>query len=499
LIGALNEAQFGGFNDWRMPTLKELFSLVHCGGLETGAVDAEAFPNMFPSNYWSSTPDVSDPEHAWYAGFSVGTATENVKSLQRYAVAVRSGQTDPVAALVQNGDGTITDPNTGLKWQEATTPDDYAWEQALAYVAQTRVGGYADWRLPDLQELFSLIDHARVDPAIDALLAAKTFPGWHWTSTTNPFAPDRAYVVSFMDGSAGTYKKTNPYRVRAVGSPADRRSRPVRCSRLPRFWGCDVGANGPVRTFTMTNTGGGSLVLGALRLSGACPSDFALQNDGCSGRSLSASAYCTVEVLFKPESEGQKNASLAVPWGGLEAVKGLTGRGVAASVLPGDVNGDGHVDLADLIAVFQVVVGKNPVGLHLDADVDDDGKLGCRRRTTFWACWPRRRHGGTVADRSHVVPAGGMSLVAGPLLIDIPEGAFDEPTTLKSIRAWRIQGSTTIFSVASGPPFVSYLPARPEDPSHSPSPSIKPVSRATRQACASVPSRRSGCRRPMPS
>ncbi len=47
-----------------------------------------------------------------------------------------------------------------------------------------------------------------------------------------------------------------------------------------------------------------------------------------------------------------------------------------AGVRPGDVNGDGRIDLADAILALQVLAGLNPDGIHLSADVDGDGKIG---------------------------------------------------------------------------------------------------------------------------
>ncbi len=59
-------------------------------------------------------------------------------------------------SFTDNGDGTITDNNTGLIWQK--TPDDgtFSWDEAGEYCEDLELAGYDDWRLPTAKELFSL-------------------------------------------------------------------------------------------------------------------------------------------------------------------------------------------------------------------------------------------------------------------------------------------------------------------------------------------------------
>ncbi len=63
------------------------------------------------------------------------------------------------AAYQDNGDGTVTDLNTGLMWVQA--PDysqRWTFDECLAYADSMTVGGYSDWRLPTIKELYSLTD-----------------------------------------------------------------------------------------------------------------------------------------------------------------------------------------------------------------------------------------------------------------------------------------------------------------------------------------------------
>jgi hypothetical protein len=56
-----------------------------------------------------------------------------------------------------NGNGTISDLNTRLMWVRARGAK-VTWDQAVADAAKCRVGGYSDWRMPTIKELYSLID-----------------------------------------------------------------------------------------------------------------------------------------------------------------------------------------------------------------------------------------------------------------------------------------------------------------------------------------------------
>ena len=57
-----------------------------------------------------------------------------------------------------NDEGTITDLNTGLIWQQFLFEDKYSYENAIALADTFSLSGFADWRLPSIKELYSLID-----------------------------------------------------------------------------------------------------------------------------------------------------------------------------------------------------------------------------------------------------------------------------------------------------------------------------------------------------
>lgn len=76
-------------------------------------------------------------------------------------------------SYTDNGNGTITDNVTGLMWEKITNPTGCPfsdWAGAFARIATlnaTNFAGYNDWRLPNVNELQSLIDYGRQQPSID--------------------------------------------------------------------------------------------------------------------------------------------------------------------------------------------------------------------------------------------------------------------------------------------------------------------------------------------
>ncbi len=90
-IARLNTASFGGFSDWRLPTVEELSFIVDNGRYDP-AVNPAYFPNTRPSFYWSATPDAVSTNSAWCMAFGNGRGYSGYKSSGYNVRAVRGGQ-----------------------------------------------------------------------------------------------------------------------------------------------------------------------------------------------------------------------------------------------------------------------------------------------------------------------------------------------------------------------------------------------------------------------
>jgi hypothetical protein len=173
-----------------------------------------------------------------------------------------SGKATKVAIACRygdNGDGTVTDYDTGLQWEQkdnldgspnfadphdadnyytwsssGTDPDGTVFTDFLAElndcvdngtVPPTGVtGGFADhcdWRLPTIMELLTIVDLSAPgcgsgSPCIDATALGPTVASAYWASTTFANSPDGAWVVFFGSGNDGGGSKNGTVDVRAV-------------------------------------------------------------------------------------------------------------------------------------------------------------------------------------------------------------------------------------------------------------------------------------------
>lgn len=124
------------------------------------------------------------------------------------------------ALLIDNLDGTVSDTETGLMWQQyGLTPSN--WHNAVQYCENLKLAGYDDWYLPDLHSELIIILDTSVMPksaaAIDTSLFPDTIAGGYWTSLE--YNSGNAYLLVFnnlQDNHANLSPKTTHGYVRAV-------------------------------------------------------------------------------------------------------------------------------------------------------------------------------------------------------------------------------------------------------------------------------------------
>ncbi|MHC4135687.1 MAG: Lcl C-terminal domain-containing protein, partial [Planctomycetota bacterium] len=214
--------------DWRLPTIKELFSIADFRGsmhTRTPYLDTSVFDFEYPvptrgggrrpghrpmdAQYASSTRYLGTTMGRDRSAFGFNFADGRIKSYplraRRYVRCVRGNPDYGKNRFVDEGNGTIEDRATGLIWQKADSAQTMDWKHALAYAEKLSLAGHDDWRLPDVKELQSIVDYTRApdadDPkrraaAIDPRFDLTETESWFWSSTThieNRFA----YYVCF--------------------------------------------------------------------------------------------------------------------------------------------------------------------------------------------------------------------------------------------------------------------------------------------------------------
>ena len=109
-------------------------------------------------------------------------------------------------AYTLNGDGTITDTNTTLMWQQ-TDGGEMTIEAAMIYCDTLTLGGYQDWRMPNCHELFSILHHDRSNPAMDTNYFTNTRAEYWWSYQRQTNDSNKVWVTN-AGGGVGNHLKT---------------------------------------------------------------------------------------------------------------------------------------------------------------------------------------------------------------------------------------------------------------------------------------------------
>ena len=237
----------GGYSDWRVPTIKELYSLIDFRGY-TGfgrgklrdRIPSNAIPFINTDYFDFEYGDVNAGERfidaQWLSGTKyVGTTMNGAETLfgvnfadgrikgygykqssrirkKFYARYVRGAKKYGDNQFLDNGDGTITDLATGLMWMQKDSGKPMNWQDAIMYAESLAYAGYDDWRLPNAKELQYIVDYLRspdttgsaaIDPIFQTTStvneAGKSDYPYFWTSTTHLDGPnpgtDAAYIA----------------------------------------------------------------------------------------------------------------------------------------------------------------------------------------------------------------------------------------------------------------------------------------------------------------
>ena len=204
----------GGFNNWRLPTPHESFSILHMQHVNP-AIDP-SFTTTQAEYWWTSALQANDTGKVWVtnAGGGIGnhpkTETISAGGNKKFHVrAVRQVQL-PVtlpAHFNDQGNATITDLVTDLTWTKNISSDTLTWENALLYADTCTKGGFTDWRLPNIREIQSLNDESLVNPSISQTFFPAAGLKKIWSSTTLPNQTTKAWYLDTHFGITTYYAK----------------------------------------------------------------------------------------------------------------------------------------------------------------------------------------------------------------------------------------------------------------------------------------------------
>lgn len=143
------------------------------------------------------------------------------------------------APYTDNGNGTVSDSATGLVWQKCTAVSGttlgncntgtlltYTWSNAISYCSNLTLGGRDDWRLPNINELRSIVEYWGASPSINTIVFPNTpntnGSSFFWSSSTLAFGTKPAWLFNYgvtPGPGTGYSSKTDKYYVRCVTGP----------------------------------------------------------------------------------------------------------------------------------------------------------------------------------------------------------------------------------------------------------------------------------------
>jgi hypothetical protein len=237
------QSRVGGHADWRVPTIKELYSLIDFSGATGSAppgssgppADAKAYLNrlffqfeypregrFIDAQYVTSTVYLGLTMGRDKSFFGVNFADGRIKAYpqdggpgrrQWYGRWVRGNPAYGKNDFVDNRNGTVADRASGLVWTKGDSGSDVFrpmlagskkgdgrldWGEALAFCENLTFAGRDDWRLPNAKELHSIVDYGRAPEVTRSAALAAVFDvstikesdgslNWpyFWTSTSH--------------------------------------------------------------------------------------------------------------------------------------------------------------------------------------------------------------------------------------------------------------------------------------------------------------------------
>ncbi len=246
-VAEMNRSGYGGHSDWRLPNRREMRSLFSYQARRPALEPDHPFVDLFSGWYWTSTTAAINPGYAWYVHLEgvrmfygrkdeswffmpVRGVTERLPATGQRLCYDAQGRVIPCQGTGQDGElrmgrqwpeprfrqspEGVLDRLTGLVWfpRGDLAQGPVTWEEALEMVRRLNARSPGDrrpWRLPNINELESLVDASRHSPALPQGHPFEGVQEVYWSSTTSFFETDWAWALYLRKGACGVGFKAN--------------------------------------------------------------------------------------------------------------------------------------------------------------------------------------------------------------------------------------------------------------------------------------------------
>jgi len=217
-IDYCNNLTLGGYDDWRLPLVEELF-LIADRKSATQAIDS-VFKNHLTNRYWANSANTQEGVNAWYVSFEKGEVASYPKELTNYVRCVRLDRIEP-NFLRDDAREIVTETNSQLIWQdnEDVATNARVYSEALSYCTNLTHAGYSDWRLPSIEELYLIGVREGENVKVNGAFVHFSTTA-HWSATESSSSENSSWVTYFNSGLTDESNNPNPFFTRCVRGTA---------------------------------------------------------------------------------------------------------------------------------------------------------------------------------------------------------------------------------------------------------------------------------------
>jgi len=201
---------YGNFEDWRLPSATELKTIVNYGNHNPAAYE-NGFLSTPAAKFWTSTELKNDFQQSWTVDFRYGSSSTRLHTMEAYIRCVRGAEYKPEIVFddIVGADNktVVIDTHHKQGWSYEIV-ENKTWEEALLHCEILEYGDYDDWRLPNINELGTLINYSKLNAASNfpnEEMASSSF----WSSTTNRGLAENAFRIYFYSGAIDSIPKTD--------------------------------------------------------------------------------------------------------------------------------------------------------------------------------------------------------------------------------------------------------------------------------------------------